>query len=255
MISITITVLSLHVSGVFGAGTDRFENQYFSINIPNSWTYIEYSSTLESAKTGYGPASEIWLTPKEFSDLLLINNIPDITDKLSDEGAFATFFQDNNYRIKNAPIESYVKYVIDKQGILSITSQQYAAIGKEKAVSIHANNLAGLDNIQIAMYDVMHDNQPYAIVYMANTKNFDKYLPAFEQMVKSFKFADDSTSEIENLSANENKTNTATNFSGANSTKFNNRESSNANGNSPEELYDECVRVAGKSFCDYLFRK
>lgn len=29
----------------------------------------------------------------------------------------------------------------------------------------------------------------------------------------------------------------------------------NGNGNPPEELYDECVRVAGKSFCDFLFRK
>lgn len=29
----------------------------------------------------------------------------------------------------------------------------------------------------------------------------------------------------------------------------------NGNGNSPEQLYDECVRVAGKSFCDFLFRK
>lgn len=29
----------------------------------------------------------------------------------------------------------------------------------------------------------------------------------------------------------------------------------NGDGNSPEELYDECVRVAGKSFCDFLFRK
>jgi S1-C subfamily serine protease len=29
----------------------------------------------------------------------------------------------------------------------------------------------------------------------------------------------------------------------------------NGNGNSPEELYDDCVRVAGKSFCDFLFRK
>ena len=29
----------------------------------------------------------------------------------------------------------------------------------------------------------------------------------------------------------------------------------NGNGNSPEELYDECVRVAGQSFCDFLFRK
>jgi len=31
--------------------------------------------------------------------------------------------------------------------------------------------------------------------------------------------------------------------------------SQNGNGNSPEELYDECVRVAGKSLCDFIFRK
>jgi len=29
----------------------------------------------------------------------------------------------------------------------------------------------------------------------------------------------------------------------------------NGYGNYPEELYDECVRVAGESFCDFLFRK
>ena len=29
----------------------------------------------------------------------------------------------------------------------------------------------------------------------------------------------------------------------------------NGDGNSPEELYDDCVRVAGKGLCDFLFRK
>lgn len=29
----------------------------------------------------------------------------------------------------------------------------------------------------------------------------------------------------------------------------------NNNATSPEELYDECVRAAGKSFCDYLFKR
>src|SRR6185503_4913479 len=28
----------------------------------------------------------------------------------------------------------------------------------------------------------------------------------------------------------------------------------NGDGNYPEELYDECVRVAGESFCDFIFR-
>ena len=29
----------------------------------------------------------------------------------------------------------------------------------------------------------------------------------------------------------------------------------NGDSNYPEELYDECVRVAGESFCDFLFRR
>ncbi|MDW0273500.1 MAG: hypothetical protein QN756_07185, partial [Nitrososphaeraceae archaeon] len=29
----------------------------------------------------------------------------------------------------------------------------------------------------------------------------------------------------------------------------------NDNNRTPEELYEECVRVAGKSFCDFLFKK
>jgi hypothetical protein len=29
----------------------------------------------------------------------------------------------------------------------------------------------------------------------------------------------------------------------------------NGDSNYPEELYNECVSVAGKSFCDYLFKR
>jgi hypothetical protein len=29
----------------------------------------------------------------------------------------------------------------------------------------------------------------------------------------------------------------------------------NGDSNYPEELYDECVGVAGKSFCDFLFKR
>jgi len=59
-------------------------------------------------------------------------------------------------------------------------------------------------------------------------------------------------SEIENLSENENQTNTRANFSGANLTEYTTDTSEN---NYPEELYDECVSVAGKSFCDFLFKR
>lgn len=45
------------------------------------------------------------------------------------------------------------------------------------------------------------------MVYMANKKNYDKYLPVFEQMVKSFRFIVSPSIENEDLSENENMTN------------------------------------------------
>jgi hypothetical protein len=58
------------------------------------------------------------------------------------DSLYAIFAQDTNYPIKNAPLESYVKYKIDKLGIQNITSQQYTTVGKEKAVRIDANESA-----------------------------------------------------------------------------------------------------------------
>jgi len=37
-------------------------------------------------------------------------------------------------------------------------------------------------------YLVLHDKVPYYLEYIANTKDFQKYLPQFEQMIKTFKF-------------------------------------------------------------------
>jgi hypothetical protein len=112
----------------------------------------------------------------------------------------------------------------------------------------------------------MDDNEPYHIQYSADAKNYEKYLPEFEEMVKSFRFTDSQLSETEK-SENENLTGTGTktNFSSTNTSEFNTDLSSanlselysngTNNSNYPAELYDECVNVAGKSFCDYLFKR
>jgi hypothetical protein len=164
-------------------------NNYFSINIPDSWTYTEYSSTGMSQLLGRG-VNEIHLTPSEFSDILLTRgDFRNAIEKLQDEDSlYAIFAQDTNYPIKNAPLESYVKYKIDLLGIQNITSQQYTTVGKEKAVRIDANESDFFGNTKTALYFFMHDKQPYQIIYLANAKNNEKYLPEFEQIVKSFKF-------------------------------------------------------------------
>jgi hypothetical protein len=193
-------------------GQEKVENLYFSINIPDSWTYTESSNTPQARSTGLGPGNTINLTPSEFSDLLLIP-MEKFREKIQDRGAYATFFQDSDYRIKNAPLESYVKYAIDNLGIQNITSQQYTTVGKEKSVKINTNDMP-YGNSKLVVYLVMHDKQPYSIMYKADAKNYEKYLPEFEKIVKSFTFAD-SSSGTNNLSENENITDTTTNFSSA----------------------------------------
>jgi len=51
------------------------------------------------------------------------------------------------------------------------------------------------------------------------------------------------------VSENENKTNTITNFSSANTS-----DNKIQDGYLPKDLYDECVSLLGKSFCD-IYRK
>jgi len=156
------------------------------------------------------------------------------------------------YPIKNAPLESYVKYVIDNYGIQNIASQQYTTVGNEKAVRISANDSAVYGKSNVVLYVVTDDKQPYEINYLANPKNFEKYLPEFEQMVKSFRFVGGSSSKND-----ENLTNTRTNFSGANLTGSNLSDygyTTPANEKS-QDLYNECVNVAGKSLCDFLFKR
>ena len=146
-----------------------------------------------------------------------------------------------------------MKNRIDKFSIQNITSQQYTTVGNEKAVRIEGNESEQFGYSNLVLYLVMHDKEPYIIHYRGTPEIYEKFLPDFEQMVKSLRFSGDPISEPENLSENENKTIAITNFSGANLTEFNINGTSGSN--YPAELYDECVNVAGKSFCDFLFKR
>jgi hypothetical protein len=210
-LGVFFAILAVLTASAFAAGNDNVGNLYFSINIPDSWTYLESSNTPQSRTTGYGPVNAIQLTPSEFGDVLL--GLTENTEHRAVGGVMADFFQDTDYRLKNAPLESYVKYLIDKFGIINITSQQYTTVGKEKSVRISANESAQFGYGPIVLYVVMHDKVPYHMEYIGSTEspNYQKYLPKFEKMVKSFRFADSVSSE-----GTGNLTNTKTNFSDAN---------------------------------------
>ena len=174
---LTITVvLSLSVSNVYALTTVK--NTTFSIDIPDNWTYEE--GVLNSS---------VALTPNEFG-VLLVNHSKPLSEKMKDEGAFASFEQERNFPIKNADFDVYVNYKIDRQDGMNVTSKGNVTLDNEAAVKIQGDGIKSFSGIKFVEYMLMHNEQPYFIAYMANVKDFEKYLPEFEQIVKSLKFVD-----------------------------------------------------------------
>lgn len=170
----TVAMLSFSISNVNAIVVN---NTDFSIDIPDSWTYEQ------------GISSVVALTPNEFG-VLLVNHSEPLIVKMKDKGAFVSFEQDTNFPIKNAGFDVYVQYKIDRQDGMNVTSKENVTLDDEPAVNIHGDGIKSFSGIKFAEFILMHNEQPYFIAYMANVKDFEKYLPEFEQIVKSFKFVD-----------------------------------------------------------------
>lgn len=84
----------------------------------------------------------------------------------------------------------YVKYKIDRQDGMKVTSEKNGTIDNETAVKIYGDGVKSFSGIKIVEYMIWHDKKPYFIRYLANVKDFEKYLPQFEQILKTFKFVD-----------------------------------------------------------------
>ena len=152
--------------------------------MPNGWVYRENIPN----------DVNIVLTPNEFVDLIMDN--ASITYGLNEGGVVAELAPDCNFPIKNAPLETYVKHTLRFPNTSALTYEN-ATIGGERAIKVYVNGLdlastSVMPNITSSVntisYFVMHDDQPYYLGYVANTKDNQKYLPQFEQMAKSFKF-------------------------------------------------------------------
>ena len=171
---VAVAGLSLSISKV---NAILVNNTDFSIDIPDNWAYEQ------------GISSVIGLTPSEFG-VLLVNHSKPLSEKMKDEGAFASFEQERNFPIKNAGFDVYVKYNIDRQDGMNVTSNQNVTLDNEAAVKIHGDGIKSFSGVKFVEYMLMHNEQPYSIAYMANVKDFEKYLPEFEQIVESLKFVD-----------------------------------------------------------------
>ena len=154
-------------------------NEYFSVEVPNDWAY----------KGDYAYSTQFELAPHEFPDTL-DTSAPGLG--LLNRGAFVQLEADPDFYIKNAPLGTFVKHWV---GFAS--SGTNATVAGEPAVKKLGNSTVGgegefpptpMTNIKTASYYVKHNDEYYRLSYFANVKDYENYLPQFEQMVKTFKF-------------------------------------------------------------------
>jgi VCBS repeat-containing protein len=190
-VAVTLTFLIVFLPLTVAHGQEKVGNFYFAMKVPKTWTYAEYSNTGMASLLGKGPINYVISAPGDFGQIIAHNDDDDRSyyEKLSGGGAFGEFSQDTDYNLKNAPLYAYVKYRADQQGDnWNVTSMDNGTIGKQKAVKISANGTNEFDNLRKVEYLVLNDKDAYSLIYAANVKDYDKYLPEFEAMVKSFKF-------------------------------------------------------------------
>jgi len=169
LVSVIIGVIGL-VQYAHGQTTTTTVNTTdFSIDIPNNWSYKQ------------DLALQPHLVPIKFASFL-IDLTEDVDKLIKNEGAYAFFYQDWLYAIKNAPFDVYLESKIHD------TPRQNLTIDNEPAVRISVDGIDSFNGTKMVQYLVWHDKKPYALQYMANVKDFEKYLPEFEQIVKTFKF-------------------------------------------------------------------
>jgi hypothetical protein len=174
--------LTLSVSNIHAATVN---NTDFSIEVPNGWVYRE----------DFFFDNGTLLTPNEFAEFLITPNMSAFTG-VGKNAPLAEIAPDPRFPIKNAPVEIYAKYA-SKFANNFFPTYENATIGGERAIKLFLNStditskLAKTNvtaNLVTTSYFVIHDDQPYFLSYMANAKDYQKYQPQFEQMVKTFKF-------------------------------------------------------------------
>ena len=164
----------------------RATNLYFSIKPLDTWIYQEYSDTAMVNWMGFGPLNAINLWPVE------LNNVAD-SNKTS---LLAEFKQNEAYTIKNAPISNYVKFIIDNNSeYFGFSPDLNTTIDDEPAVRLTGivSDAPDLENKQLLgwknhIYVTLHKNDAYFFSLFGDPKSFDKYLPEFEQMIKTVKW-------------------------------------------------------------------
>ena len=191
LILITTTTILLLLFLIQSAySVEKFRGLPFSIEVPDSWTYTETPEPPIEHLLGVSSYSSVVLVPAKFAELL-IQDKGDIG--MGNGTAAIVFAEDSDYTVKNAPPDLYVKFRMNKDDSLNVTSRQDTMVGKEKAVRIEGSKNDTSGSIRLLEYLIFHNNEPYIIRYIASMNDFERYLPDFELMLKSFMFGTNGT--------------------------------------------------------------
>jgi len=188
---LTTTLLLFTLFSLPGAfGAEMFKGLSFSIDIPNTWAYTETPEAPIERALGVSSYTSVVLVPVQFAELL-IQEKGDIG--MGNGSTAIVFAKASDYSVKNAPLDLYVKYRMNEDDSLNVISQKATTIGNDKAVRIEGHEINNASNIRILEYLLLHNDEPYVIRYIASMDDFERNLPAFELMIKSFTFGTNTT--------------------------------------------------------------
>jgi hypothetical protein len=176
------------LQGAYAA--ESFKGLPFSVEIPDTWAYTETPEPPIEHVLGVTSYTSVILVPVHFAELL-IQEKHDIA--MGNGSAAIVFAKASDYSVKNAPLDLYVKYRMNEDDSLNLISHEDTIVGKEKAVRIDGSKNDTSGNIKLLEYLLLHNNEPYVIRYIAGVNEFERYLPEFELMVKSFTFRENNT--------------------------------------------------------------
>ena len=176
------------LQGAYAA--ESFKGLPFSVEIPDTWAYTETPEPPIEHVLGVTSYTSVILVPVHFAELL-IQEKHDIA--MGNGSAAIVFAKASDYSVKNAPLDLYIKYRMNEDDSLNLISRQDTIVGKEKAVRIDGSKNDTSGNIKLLEYLLLHNNEPYVIRYIAGVNEFERYLPEFELMVKSFTFRENNT--------------------------------------------------------------
>ena len=154
----------------------RATTLYFSIKPLDNWAYQNVDYTPPNI-FGLQSNNAVEMFPNEF----------DNSSKV-----YGLIAQDGYYQMKNTKLDQYVKYKMNNPGLVNINGSKLLSkedfdINGTKAIKLTYDDPDS--EYKLILYLMQHNKENFVAYYRADEVNlFDKYLPEFEQIIKTIKW-------------------------------------------------------------------